>query len=209
MIMAKLDLYGMNGKVDGSVKASDRVFSAPMNEHLVNETLNWYLATGRQGNASTKTRAEVSGGGRKPWRQKGTGRARIGDNRAPHWRHGGVAFGPKPRDYSFSLPIKVRKAAIRTVISDKVLSGKIKIVEKFSLVNVKTKEMAKVLEALGVKDSALIVIPAPDAAVERASRNIKGIKVSIGKALNVYDILKHDEMIITRDAIPVLEEAYS
>ena len=120
-----------------------------------------------------------------------------------------MAFGPKPRDYSFSLPIKVRKAAIRAVISDKVLSGKIKVVEQLSLSNSKTKEMAKILEALGVKKSALIVIPAPDAAVERASRNIKGIKVSIGKALNVYDILKHDEMIITRDAIPVLEEAYS
>jgi large subunit ribosomal protein L4 len=207
--MAKLDLYGMNGKVDGSVKASDRVFSAPMNEHLVNETLNWYLATGRQGNASTKTRAEVSGGGRKPWRQKGTGRARIGDNRAPHWRHGGVAFGPKPRDYSFSLPIKIRKAAIRAVISDKVLSGKIKVVEQWALSNAKTKEMAKILEALGVKKSVLLIIPTPDPKVERASRNIKGVKVAVGRALNVYDMLKHDEMIITKDAIPVLEEAYA
>ena len=207
--MAKLDLYGMNGKVDGSVKASDRVFSAPLNEHVVNETLNWYLASGRQGSANTKTRAEVSGGGRKPWRQKGTGRARIGDNRAPHWRHGGVAFGPKPRDYSFSLPIKVRKAAIRAVISDKTQSGKIKVIEKFSLTDAKTKEMAKVLKALGVKESALIVLSADDNIVERASRNIKGVKVVLGRALNVYDLLKYDEMIIIKEAIPVLEEAYA
>jgi large subunit ribosomal protein L4 len=207
--MAKFDLYGINGKIDGSVKASDEVFSAPINEQIVNETLNWYLATGRQGSANTKTRAEVSGGGRKPWRQKGTGRARIGDNRAPHWRHGGVAFGPKPRDYSFSLPIKVRKAAIRAVLSDKAQSGKIKVIEKLSLKQAKTKEMVNMLESLGVKESALIIISAHDDAVERASRNIKGIKVTLGRALNVYDLLKHDEMIITKDAIPVLEEAYA
>jgi large subunit ribosomal protein L4 len=207
--MAKFDLYGINGKIDGSVKASDEVFSAPINEQIVNETLNWYLATGRQGSANTKTRAEVSGGGRKPWRQKGTGRARIGDNRAPHWRHGGVAFGPKPRDYSFNLPIKVRKAAIRAVLSDKAQSGKIKVIEKLSLKQAKTKEMVNMLESLGVKESALIIISAHDDAVERASRNIKGIKVTLGRALNVYDLLKHDEMIITKDAIPVLEEAYA
>ncbi|MFH1710515.1 MAG: 50S ribosomal protein L4 [bacterium] len=207
--MAKLDLYGINGKIDGSVKASDRVFSAPLNEPIVTETLNWYLATRRQGSANTKTRAEVSGGGRKPWSQKGTGRARIGDNRAPHWRHGGVVFGPKPRDYSFNLPIKVRKAAIRIVLSDKAQSGKIKVVEKLSLTQAKTKEMAKLLEALGVKGSALIVISAPDVAIERASRNIKGIKVAAGRTLNVYDMLKHDEMIIIKDAMPVLEEAYA
>lgn len=207
--MAKLDLYGVNGKIDGSVKASDRVFSAPVNESVVNETLNWYLATCRQGNASTKTRAEVSGGGKKPWRQKGTGRARIGDNRAPHWRHGGVVFGPKPRDYSFNLPVKVRKAAIRSVLSDKAQSGKIKVVEKLSLAKPKTKEMAKMLETLGIKEGALIVIAAHDEAVEKASRNIKGVKVAIGKALNVHDMLKHNEIIITKDALHSLEEAYA
>ncbi len=206
--MAKLDIYGIDGKIGGSVKASDRVFSAPVNEDVVNETLNWYLATCRQGSANTKTRAEVSGGGRKPWRQKGTGRARIGDNRAPHWRHGGVVFGPKPRDYSFSLPIKVRKAAVRSVLSDKAQSGKIKVVEKLSLKSAKTKEMVKMLEAIGVKEGALIVITVRDEALERASRNIKGVKLAVGKALNIYDLLKHSEMIIEKDAIAVLEEAY-
>lgn len=206
--MAKLDLYGIDGKIGGSVKASDRVFSGPVNENVVNEALNWYLATCRQGSANTKTRAEVSGGGKKPWRQKGTGRARIGDNRAPHWRHGGVVFGPKPRDFSYNLPIKVRKAAIRSVLSDKAQSGKIKVVEKFSLNGAKTKEMAKILEAIGIKGGALIVIPAGDVTLERASRNIRGVKVSAGKALNVYDMLKHSEMVITKDAIPVLEEAF-
>jgi large subunit ribosomal protein L4 len=207
--MVKMDLYGINGKIDGSVSASDRVFCSPVNEHVVNETLNWFLATGRQGSANTKTRAEVSGGGRKPWRQKGTGRARIGDNRAPHWRHGGVVFGPKPRDYSFSLPIKIRKAAIRSVISDKAQAGKIKIIGKITLAQAKTKEMVKVLEALGIKKSALLILSANDVAIERASKNIKGIKVVLGRALNVYDMLKHDEMIIMKDAVPVLEEAYA
>jgi large subunit ribosomal protein L4 len=206
--MAKLDLYGIDGKIGGSVKASDRVFSSPVNEQIVNEALNWYLATCRQGSANTKTRAEVSGGGRKPWRQKGTGRARIGDNRAPHWRHGGVVFGPKPRDYSFSLPIKVRKAAIRSVLSDKAQSGKIKVVEKLSLKSAKTKEMAKMLEAIGVKAGVLIVTAARDETLERASGNIRGVKLAVGKALNVYDMLKHDEMVIEKDAIHILEEAY-
>jgi large subunit ribosomal protein L4 len=207
--MAKLDIYGMNGKIDGSVKASDTVFASAVNEHVVNDTLNWYLATGRQGNACTKTRAEVSGGGKKPWRQKGTGRARIGDNRAPHWRHGGVAFGPKPRDYSFNLPIKVRKAAIRSVLSDRAQAGKIKVIEKFTLTQPKTKEMAKLLETLGVKGSALIIISSHDDAVERSAKNIKGVKVAIGKALNIYDLLKQDEIVITKDAVAVLEEAFA
>jgi len=207
--MAKLDIYGMNGKVDGSVKASDIVFASPVNEQVVNETLNWYLATGRQGSANTKTRAEVSGGGKKPWRQKGTGRARIGDNRAPHWRHGGVIFGPKPRDYSFNLPIKVRKAAVRSVLSDKAQAGKIKVIEKFELSQPKTKEMAKLLETLGVKGSALIIISSHDDSVERSAKNIKGVKIAIGKALNIHDLLKQDEIVITKDAVSALEEAFA
>ncbi len=199
----------MNGKVDGSVKASDAVFASAVNEHVVNETLNWYLATGRQGNACTKTRAEVSGGGKKPWRQKGTGSARIGDNRAPHWRHGGVAFGPKPRDYSFNLPIKVRKAAVRSVLSDKAQAGKIKVIEKLTLAQPKTKEMAQLLKTLGIKGSALVIISSHDDAVERSAKNIKGVKVAIGGALNIYDLLKQDEIVITKDALAVIEEAFA
>jgi len=190
------------------MEASDRIFSSPENEHLVNDTLNWYLASSRQGNACAKTRAEVSGGGRKPWRQKGTGRARIGDNRAPHWRKGGVTFPPKPRDYSFSLPIRTRKAAIRTVLSDKARSGKIKVVDTIVLERSKTKEMVKLLKGLGLGGSVLIVIEKDNEQIKRASRNIKGIEVSLGRALNVYDLLKHDEILMTKESVTILEEAF-
>jgi len=206
--MAKLNLYSNDGKISGGVEASDAVFMAPENEYVVNETMNWYLASQRQGNACAKTRAEVSGGGKKPWRQKGTGRARAGDNRPPHWRKGGVAHPPRPRDYSFSLPIKVRKAAIRTVLSSKAREDKIKVVDKFALADAKTKEMVKFLKALGAKGSVLIVLPEEDIIVDRASRNIKGIKVSSGKTLNVYDLLKYDEVVMTKDTIKAIEEAF-
>ncbi len=195
--------------MSGDVKASARVFEAPLNEHIVNQTLNWYLASQRQGSANAKTRAEVSGGGKKPWRQKGTGRARIGDNRAPHWRHGGVVFPPKPKDFSFSLPKNIRKAAIRAMLSDKAKDGKIKIVESLALTNPKTKEMVKLLKALGTNGNVLIVIPETDASVERASRNIKGVDISIGRAINIYELLKHDELVITKKALAVLEEAFA
>jgi large subunit ribosomal protein L4 len=206
--MAKLDLYTLKGKVEGSVEGSDRVFGAERNDHVVSETLTWYLASQRQGNASTKNRGDVSGGGRKPWKQKGTGRARAGDNRMPHWRGGGVAFGPKPRDYSYSLPIKIRKAAIRVVLSDKAKSGNIRVVDKIDLASPKTKEMVKFLKGIGVLTSAVIVLPQKDEAINRVSSNIKGIKVLIGQALNVFDLLKANDIVIIKDAIPVLEEAY-
>jgi large subunit ribosomal protein L4 len=206
--MAKLTIYALDGKVSGDMKASDRVFEAPINEHIVNLTLNWYLASRRQGTANAKTRAEVSGGGKKPWRQKGTGRARIGDNRAPHWRHGGVVFPPKPKDFSFSVPKNIRKAAIRSILSDKAKAGKIKIVDSFAMTGAKTKEMVNILKALGVKSSALIVLSEADASVERASRNIKGVNVAVGKAVNVFELLKHDELVMTKSAVQVLEEAF-
>jgi len=206
--MTKLNVYSTNGKVSGEISASKEVFSAEPNTHIVNETLNWLLASGRQGSACAKTRAEVSGGGKKPWKQKGTGRARIGDNRAPHWRHGGVVFPPKPRDYYFSLPIKIRKAAIRIVLSGKAEAGKIKIVEKIELPAVKTKEMAKFLKNLGVENNALVVLPKISAEIHRAASNIRGVKVTECKALNVYDILKHENLVITKDSIPVIEEAF-
>jgi large subunit ribosomal protein L4 len=206
--MAKLNLVSIKGKSEGSMEASDKIFNAEPNVHIVNETLTWYMASMRQGNACAKTRAEVSGGGRKPWKQKGTGRARIGDNRPPHWRHGGVAFAPKPRDYSYSLPIKVRKAAIRIVLSDKFKEGKIKVVDKIELSGSKTKEMVKFLKGIGIEGSALIVTSKADESINRVSSNIKGVIVSHGKALNVYDLLKSNELVITKDAVPVLEEAY-
>ena len=206
--MAKLNLFSSDGKAIGTIEASDRVFMVQENENVVNETLNWYLASRRLGNACAKTRAEVSGGGRKPWRQKGTGRARIGDIRAPHWRKGGVVFAPKPRNYSYNLPVKVRKAAIRVVLSDKARGGKLKVVERIALVSPKTKEMVKLLKTFNSNESAVIVLSEPDEMLYRASRNIKGIKLSIGRALNIYDLLKHEEVILTKDALRVLEEAY-
>lgn len=206
--MAKLNLYTLKGKIEGPVEASDRVFNAERNDHVVSETLTWYLASQRQGNASSKNRGEVSGGGKKPWKQKGTGRARAGDNRMPHWRGGGVAFGPKPRDYSYSLPIKVRKAAIRVVLSDKAKSGNIRVIDKIDLTNPKTKDMVKFLRGIGVLTSAVIVVPQKDEIINRVSSNIKGIKVLIGQALNVFDLLKANDIVIIKDALPILEEAY-
>jgi len=195
----------MDGKVTGGLEASDRIFKAPANEHIVNETLNWYLASARQGNACAKTRAEVAGSGRKPWRQKGTGRARIGDIRAPHWRKGGVVFAPKRRDYSFSLPIKIRKAALRVVLSDKVKNDKLKIVDSIPVPSGKTKDMSKLLKTFGSGD-VLIVLSQMDLNVARASSNIKGVMVSTAQALNIYDLLKHNEVIITKHALSKLEE---
>jgi len=204
----KLSLISMKGKAENEIKVSDEIFKSEMNEHIINETLNWYLASARTGNACAKTRAEVSGGGRKPWRQKGTGRARIGDNRAPHWRKGGVVFAPKPRDYSFSLPIKIRKAAIRIMLSELARSGKIKVIDNIELSSPKTKEMVKLLKGLKIAEKALIVLPKADANISRASRNIKGVKILEGRALNVYDLLKHEDVLLLKEAIPVLEEAY-
>lgn len=198
----------MSGKSEASVEAPDRIFNAESNDQIVNETLTWYLASSRQGNACAKTRAEVSGGGRKPWRQKGTGRARIGDNRAPHWRKGGVAFPPKPRDYSFALPQKIKKAAIRVVLSGKARDGKIKVIENISLASAKTKEMAKLLNGLGVAGSVLLVLSKKDENISRAASNLRGVTVLEGRALNVYDILKSDELVMVKDAIGILEETY-
>jgi large subunit ribosomal protein L4 len=205
--MAKLELFSLSGKSEGQIEASDSLFNAAPNEHIVKETLTWFLASNRQGNASSKTRGEVSGGGKKPWRQKGTGRARIGDNRAPHWRHGGVTFGPKPRDYSFALPIKIRRAALRVVLSDKARSGKIKVVENITLASQKTKEMVKLLKTLGIKGSSMIIVASKDNPAFRTAANIKDVKVSLGRALNVFDLLKYDEVVMLKESLPVIEEA--
>jgi large subunit ribosomal protein L4 len=205
--MAKLDLYSINGKQEGSIEASEALFNAEHNEHIVKETLTWFLASQRQGSASCKNRGEVSGGGRKPWRQKGTGRARTGDNRQPNWRGGGKSFGPKPRDFSYTLPTKIKKAAIRVVLSDKARSGKIKVIETLALKSPKTREMVQILKGLGIKGSSMIIVAKKDNDIFRASANIKGLKVAEGRSLNVYDLLKYDELVMLKDSLPVIGEA--
>lgn len=204
--MANFKLYNSEGKSLGEAKASDKVFSVPAKQHVVNTILTWYLSKVRQGTASAKTRAEVSGGGKKPWRQKGTGRARVGDNRTPVWVKGGVVFPPKPKDFSFNPPKKMRKLSIKMVLSDKAKNGKVKIVEALDAIEPKTKEFVKLCNKLKIKDSALFVNDSQNENVIRASRNIPNVKVLNIAHLNVYDLLRHDELILTKGSVSGLEE---
>ena len=168
-----------------------------------------YLANQRQGTQSTLTRSEVRGGGRKPWRQKGTGHARQGSTRSPQWRHGGVALGPKPRSYGFSINKKVRKLAMKSVLSDKVANGEFQVVDSLKMDAIKTKDMVKTLEALGNVKKTLIVLPEKDEIVYKSARNIPGVKVSPVNAINVYDIVNCNKMIIAEDAVKKIEEVYA
>ncbi|NQT29078.1 MAG: 50S ribosomal protein L4 [Candidatus Saganbacteria bacterium] len=188
-------------------KLSQKIFNEKMNENVVADTLTWYLASRRRGTHSAKTRAEVRGGGRKPWRQKGTGRARAGSIRSPLWEKGGVIFGPKPRSYKYRLPIKVRKLAQRIVLSDKVVQGKVKIVEELSLAEKKTKLALKLLQDLGVKDKILIVLSKKNEVFNKAARNIRGVKVILFNELNVFDLLNADWLVLEKKAVSSLEEA--
>lgn len=203
--MAELKLYGMDGKSMGEVKASDKVFSIVPKQHVVNTVLTWYLARARSGNASAKNRSEVSGGGKKPWKQKGTGRARAGDNRSPLWKKGGVVFPPKPRDYAKSLPDKLKKLSLKMVLSDKVKDGKLKVVESIDIPQPKTKEFAKLCKKLKIKESALFVDEKQNKNAFLASRNIPNVKFLTMNTINVYDLLRHEEVVLTKAAVSGLE----
>lgn len=203
--MPTVPVFFQNSETVGEVELSDNVFAVPMNAGLLHQSIVRYQANQRQGTASTKTRSEVSGGGRKPWRQKGTGRARAGSIRSPLWRHGGITFGPKPRSFAQSMPRKMRRLAVKVALSDKVRKGEFVVLENLELPDAKTKEMAKVLANLGVK-KALIITADRDDQVQRSARNIPGVEMLQATNLNVYDILKHDRLIITRDAVARVEE---
>ncbi len=203
--MATLAVYNAQKEKVGDITLSDDIFGIKPKIGVLHEVVRWQMAKRRAGTASTKTRAEVSGGGKKPWRQKGTGRARVGSIRNPLWRHGGVAHGPKPRDYSYNLPKKVRKLALKMALSDKVASDRIYVLNDFGLDEIKTKKMASLLKAFDC-EKAVIVTKEKDENIELSSRNIPGVKVLLEKGINVYDLLKYEYLLIEEKAIQSLEE---
>ncbi|MCX5751059.1 MAG: 50S ribosomal protein L4 [Candidatus Saganbacteria bacterium] len=205
--MAKLAVYNLAGKEIEELTVSDKVFATSKSPMVVHQALVSYLANQRSGTASTKTRAEVSGGGVKPWKQKGTGRARVGSIRSPLWRGGGVVFGPKPRDYSFSLSKKMMKAALKTVLSDRVKEEAVKVVEELDIASGKTKDAVKALASFRKEGSKLLlVVHAPSENLKRAVKNIPFVKMVTGEGLNIHDLLSTDQALFTKQAVKALEE---
>ena len=206
--MAKIEVLNVQGKKVKDLDLDDKVFAIKPNTNVVHETVVNYLANQRQGTQSTKTRSEVSGGGRKPWRQKGTGRARQGSIRAPQWIKGGIALGPKPRTYSYKINKKERDLAVRSVLSSKVSEKEMTVLDKLELKEIKTAEVAKILGTLKLEGKTLVVIETPDKNVQRSARNIEGVKALTVDTLNVYDLVKYTNLLITEDAVKKLEEVY-
>ena len=207
--MPKVALYDITGNQIGDVELNDDVFGVEVNTHVMYEAVKNYLANQRQGTQSARTRADVRGGGKKPWRQKGTGRARQGSIRSPQWKGGGVVFAPKPRDYSYKIPKKVKRLALKSALTSKVQDQEIIVVDRLVLEQPKTKEMVKVLNNLNASKKTLIVIPEKDEAVLRAASNIPGVKTAYVNTINVYDILNCDSFLITKDAVNKVEEVYA
>jgi large subunit ribosomal protein L4 len=200
-------LYDITGKVIGDIELSENVFGQPVNEPVLHQVVVAHLANCRQGTQSAKTRSEVSGGGKKPYRQKGTGRARQGSTRAPQWTHGGVVFAPKPRDYSQKVNAKVRRIALKSALSSKVADSELIVFDALNIEAPKTKEMVKVLKAVEA-DKALIVLADKDETVERAAANIPGVKTTQVGTLNTYEVLKYKKLILTKDSVAKIEEVY-
>ena len=204
--MATVAVYNMDGVKTGSMEVSDSIFQAEVNKSVLHTVVTNYLANQRQGTQSTKTRTEVSGGGIKPWRQKGTGRARQGSIRAPQWTGGGVALGPKPRDYRYSINKKLKKIALKSAISAKYEAYEIFVVEDLKMDEIKTATIAKMLKGLEIDSKALIVTANCDENVYKSARNIKGVTPTYVDVLNAYEVLKHDKFIISKDAVAKIEE---
>ena len=207
--MPKIDVYDINGKKVKELELNEAVFGIEPNEAVVHSVLVNFLANQRQGTQSTKTRSEVSGGGRKPWRQKGTGRARQGSIRAPQWIKGGIALGPKPRSYKYTVNKKERQLAVKSVLSSKVLENELVVVDSLPLNDIKTKEMVKALSNLKVEGKALIVLPEKNEKVQKSARNIEGVKTTLVETINVYDLLKYNKLVVTEDTVKKLEEVYA
>ncbi|MBC2871324.1 50S ribosomal protein L4 [Acetanaerobacterium sp. MSJ-12] len=207
--MPKVKVLNMAGKEVSEITLSDAVFGITPNEAVMHAAVVNYLANQRQGTHSTLTRTEVSGGGRKPWRQKGTGRARQGSTRAPQWTHGGIVFGPKPRDYSYSLNKKVKRLALKSALSAKAASESVVVVDKIELEGFKTKAVSEMLGALGAGKKAMIVMPEKCDKLVKSAANIPGVKTALINTLNTYDILNCDTFIIAQDAVSKLEEVYA
>ncbi len=207
--MPKIEVYDINGKKVKEVELKNEVFGIEPNEAVVHSVLVNFLANQRQGTQSTKTRSEVSGGGKKPWRQKGTGRARQGSIRAPQWIKGGIALGPKPRSYKYTVNKKERQLAIKSLLSSKVLENNLIVVDSLPLKDIKTKEMVKALSNLKVEGKALIMLPEKNENVQKSARNIEGVKTTLVGTINVYDLLKYNKLVLTLDTVKKLEEVYA
>ncbi len=207
--MAKFDVLDMNGKKVSTVELSDAVFGLTPNEKVMHAAVVNFLANQRQGTQSTLTRSEVAGGGRKPWRQKGTGRARQGSIRSPQWTHGGIALGPKPRDYSYRLNKKVRRLALLSALSSKAQSGDMIVIDELAMQEYKTKAVIKMLSALGVSRKALLVTASVDSKLVKSANNIPGVKAATTGTINTYDVLNGGKFVISLDAAKKLEEVYT
>ena len=207
--MPKIDVYDIQGKKVSTVDLKDEIFGIEPNEAVVHSVLVNFLANQRQGTQSTKTRAEVRGGGRKPWRQKGTGRARQGSIRAPQWIKGGIALGPKPRSYKYTVNKKERRLAIKSILSSKVLENNLVVLDKAEMKEIKTQAMVKTLANLKVEGKTLILLPEKNENVQKSARNIKNVKTTLVNTINVYDLLKYNKLVVTLDAVKKLEEVYA
>lgn len=207
--MPNVSVFDMNGKKVSDLALAESVFGIEPNSYAMHLCVVNYLANQRQGTQSTRTRSEVSGGGKKPWKQKGTGRARQGSTRAPQWTHGGIAHGPKPREYGFSINKKVRRLAMKSAFSSKVAAEELVVLDSLKLDEIKTKEVVKVLSALETGKKVLLVLPENNDVIYRSARNIAGVKVSTVNTLNVYDILNCDTMLVLKDGIAKIEEVYA
>ena len=206
--MAQVSVYNMEGKEVGKLDLNDSIFGVEINEHLVHMAVVQHLANMRQGTQKAKTRAEVSGGGRKPWRQKGTGHARQGSTRSPQWTHGGVVFAPVPRDYSFKLNKKEKRIALKSALTSKVADGSLKVIEELKFDEIKTKKFAEVMNNLEAKN-ALVIINENDKNVVLSARNLADAKTILTGNMNVYDIMKAGTVVLTKDAVSTIEEVYA
>jgi large subunit ribosomal protein L4 len=205
--MPQVKVYDLKSKESGSLSHKDEVFAAPVNTHLLHDSVLNHLANRRRGTASTKTRGEVSGGGKKPWRQKGTGRARQGSTRAPHWAHGGVSFGPKPRSYDYQLPKKVRHASLRSALSVKAADGSLVVLESFAVAGIKTKTVAEFLKSFkAYGQKVLVVVEAMDEKAKLSCRNIEGLELALATSLHPYELLWAEKVFVTQAAVKKIEE---
>ena len=207
--MSTIKVLNMTGKEVGEVELSDAIFGIEPNEAVVHEVVKNHLANCRQGTQSALTRAEVSGGGKKPWRQKGTGHARQGSTRAPQWTHGGIVFAPKPRSYSYTLNKKVRRLALKSVLSSKAAAGQIIVVDKIEMANIKTKDFQSFLNAVKAEGKSVVITPDVNENVVKSARNIPGVATAPAKLINVYDLLNCKNLVVDKEALAVIEEVFA
>ena len=207
--MPKVNVYNVDGKKVSDVDLKEEIFGIEPNENVIHNVLVNYQANQRQGTQSTKTRSEVTGGGKKPWKQKGTGRARQGSIRAPQWIKGGIALGPKPRSYKYTVNRKEKQLAVKSMLSMKVLEQSLVVLDKLDLAEIKTKNMVAVLNNLKVAGKTLIMLPEKNEKVQKSARNIEGVKTTLVNTINVYDLLKYNNLVVTLDTVKKLEEGYA